>query len=287
VRIDDACVHIRLEPVHGAGDEEPVQVDAMVSTPGAEPWSAAGRGKPGRVGVLVVHGFTGNPVATRPLGQRLASAGHRVEVTLLPGHGTSHHDLAGTRYADWADAVGRVLDHLASTCDRVVLVGHSLGGTIALDLASSRPDDVDGVVVINPQVSNPRHPVAKLAPVLAHLLPFVPRDLAGMPTDDLARPDVEERAYALVSSRAARSLIAQLPRIRSQLIDLIQPLLVVRSPQDHTVPAENSLELMELVGSGDVRELVCERSYHVPQLDYDAEEVEAAVVDFVAEFVPS
>jgi carboxylesterase len=261
-------------------------VDAMVSTPGAEPWSAPGRGAPGRVGVLLVHGFTGNPLATRPLGRRLAAEGHRVEVPLLPGHGTSHRDLAGTRYRDWVEAVERVFDHLLTSCDRVVLVGHSLGGTIALDLASRRPDHVDGVVVINPLVADREELLAKLAPALSYVLPFVPRDLAGMPTDDLARPDVEEHAYALVSSKAARSLMAQLPRIRRQLLDLTQPLLVVRSPQDHTVSPRSSLELLQLVGSGDLRELVCEHSYHVPQLDYDAEEVEAAVVAFVGEFVP-
>lgn len=258
-------------------------MDAMVSTPGAEPWSSTGVGVNGRVGVLVVHGFTGNPLATRPLGQHLAAHGFCVEVPLLPGHGTSHRDLATTRYRDWIAAVGRILDRMVATCDHVVLVGHSLGGTLVLDLATSRPDDVDRVVVINPQVSDPEQRLARFAPMLAYVLPFVPRDLAGMPTDDLARPDVEERAYALVSSKAARSLIVQLPRIREQLIDLAQPLLVIRSPQDHTVPQKSSLELMQLVGSGDVRELVCERSYHVPQLDYDAEEVEAAVLAFVGE----
>jgi carboxylesterase len=267
-------------------DEEERAVEAVVSTPGAEPWSSTGQGPEGRVGVLLVHGFTGNPLATRPLGQRLAAEGYCVEVPLLPGHGTSHRDLAKTRYADWANAVERVLDRLASTCDRVVLVGHSVGGTIALDLASRRPDDVDGVVVINPLLADREELLAKLAPVLALVLPFLPRDLLGMPTNDLARPDVEEHAYALVSSKAAQSLIRQLPRVRTQLIDLTQPLLVVRSPQDHTVAPKSSLELMQLVGSGDVRELVCERSYHMPQLDFDAEEVEAAVAAFVGEFVP-
>ena len=260
-------------------------MDAMVSTPGAEPWSSSGSGANGRVGVLVVHGFTGNPLTTRPLGQRLAAEGYRVEVPLLPGHGTSHRDLATTRYADWLEAVGRTLDDLVSTCDDVALVGHSMGGTLALDLATTRPEDVARVVVINPLVTDREELLAKLAPLLAHVLPFVPRDLAGMPTDDLARPDIEERAYALVSSKAARSLMAQLPRIRDQLIDLTQPLLVVRSPQDHTVAPKSSLELLQRVGSGDVRELVCERSYHVPQLDYDAGEVEAAILDFVGELV--
>ena len=82
-------------------------------------------------------------------------------------------------------------------------------------------------------------------------------------------------------------MIAELPRVRSQLLDLVQPLLVIRSPADHTVPPDNSTELVELVGSGDVRELVCDRSFHIPQIDYDAEKVEEAVVAFVAEFAGS
>lgn len=258
-------------------------MEAIVSTPGAEPWSSAGAGAQARTGVLLVHGFTANPLGTRPLGQHLAAHGFRTEVPLLPGHGTSHRDLGTTRYADWLGAIERVFDHLLAGCDRVVLVGHSLGGTLCLDIASRRVDDVAGLVVINPQVSDPEQLVAKLAPILSLVIPYVPRDLAGMPTDDFARPDIEEHAYALVSAKAARSLIVELPRIRSQLPDLTQPLLLVRSPQDHTVPEDNSSRLLELVGSVDVRELVCERSYHVPQLDYDADLVEQAVLTFVTD----
>lgn len=259
-------------------------MEAVVSTPGAEPWSSVGEGAHGRTGVLLVHDFTANPLGTRPLGQHLAAEGYRVEVPLLPGHGTSHRDLGGTRYADWAGAVERVLEHLVASCDSVVLVGHSVGGTICLDLATRRPEDVDAVVVINPRIADPRQLLARVVPMLAYVVPFVPRDLAGMPTDDLARPDVEERAYALVPSKAARSLVAELPRIRSRLSELTHPLLVIRSPQDHTVAPDDALELMRLVGSEDVRELICERSYHIPQLDYDADAVEAAVLAFAGEF---
>jgi carboxylesterase len=258
-------------------------VDTLVSIPGAEPWSARGTGTRGRTGVVVIHGFTANPVGTRPLGQRLAAEGYTVEVPLLPGHGTTPRDLARTRYDDWYDCVERVLDDLLGACDRVVLVGHSLGGTITLDLASRRPADVTAAVVINPQVVDPTQPLAKLAPLLQYVLPYVPRDLGGLPSNDIARPGADERAYGVIAARAARSLIAQLPRIRMQLLDITQPLLVVRSPQDHTVPPNNATELLDLVASPDRRQLVCDRSYHVPQLDHDADRVAEAIVAFLAE----
>src|SRR5687767_14302407 len=65
--------------------------------PGAEPWSAVG----GPNGVLVVHGFTGNPQSMRPLAEAFAAAGFTVELPLLPGHGTVIEDMIPTRWADW------------------------------------------------------------------------------------------------------------------------------------------------------------------------------------------
>jgi carboxylesterase len=256
-------------------------VDAVVTMPGAEPWSVPGAGERAHVGVVVVHGFTANPIATRPLGQRIAAEGYTVEVPRLPGHGTSVRDFGRSRYADWYGMVAHTVDHLTPGCDRLVVVGHSWGGTISLDLASRRPEVFAGVVSINAQILRAHQPLARLAPVLQYVLPYVPRDLAGAPSDDIAKPGVSEGAYRMVAARAAQSMMVELPRIRRQLPSLTAPLLVAWSPQDHTVPPENSVVLKEEVGSSDVTEVRCERSYHVPQLDYDAPLLEQAILDFV------
>lgn len=248
---------------------------------GAAAWSATGEGERASVGIAVVHGFTGNPNSTRPVAERLNRDGYTVEVPLLPGHGTTVKDMARTRYADWRREAERALDDLRSRCEQVVLVGLSMGGTICLDLAGSRPDDVAGVVPINAQLLSPEQLLAKLAPVLQHLIPIVPRDLAGLPSDDIAKPGADERAYPHVSAKAAQSLIVELPRIRAQLIDAVMPMLVAYSPQDHSVPAKNSKAIREYVGSTDVTELVLDRSYHVATLDYDAELLEDEIVTFV------
>lgn len=258
-------------------------MDAVVSVAGAQPWSAVGTGSRGAVGVIVTHGFTANPASTRPLGQRLAAEGFTVEVPVLPGHGTDHHDLARTRYRDWIAALERLVDNLRPRLEHLVLVGHSMGATLSLDIASRRPNDIDAVVSINAPLTDRGGLLVSLSPLLQHVVPWVPRGLAGMPANDVARPGVREHAYDRVSTRAARSLMVELPRIRSQLLDLTQPLLVVRSLVDHTVPPGDGIELQELVGSADIRELLCERSYHVVTLDHDAPAVEAAVVEFVTD----
>lgn len=259
-------------------------MDAMVAIPGAEPFSARGSGARGAVGVVVVHGFTANPIGTRPLGLRLAAEGYSVEVPRLPGHGTTVRDLARTRYADWRATVVNAVGALTRGCDHVVLVGHSMGGSIALDLAGSGEHPIAGVVTINALVLDRTELLARAAPLLQHVVPFVPRDAAGLPSDDLAKPGVEEHAYAWVSARAAQSFIGELPRIRDGLTRVAAPALVVTSPEDHTVDPANGDAIAEaLVGAARVERFATRRSYHVPLLDYDAEVLEDRIVAFVAD----
>lgn len=256
-------------------------VDTDRIQPGCAPWRAVGEGDRASTGVVLTHGFTGNPLSTTPMGKCLHERGHTVEVVRLPGHGSTVRDLGRTRYQRWRATVEEAVDRALADSDRVVLVGHSMGGTLSLDVASARPSDVAGVVAINAIVTAPTQLLARLAPALQHLVRVVPRDAAGLPTNDIARPDVTEAAYARVPARAAQSLMRELPRIRGQLLDLVQPLLVVTSPQDHTVDPVNSDAIVELVGSADVERLTCPRSYHIPQIDWDRDLVESAVVAFV------
>ena len=83
---------------------------------GAEPWRADG----GPAGVLVVHGFTGNPQSMRPLAEAFAAAGFTVSLPLLPGHGTRIEDMLPTRWADWSTAAEQAYDELAARCERVL-----------------------------------------------------------------------------------------------------------------------------------------------------------------------
>jgi len=259
-------------------------MDVMVSVPGAEPFSARGNGTRSSVGVVVVHGFTANPIGTRPLGLRLAAEGYSVEVPLLPGHGTSARDLARTRYADWRGTVANAVATLERGCDHIVLVGHSMGGSIVLDLAGAAPSAFAGVVAINSLVLDREEVLARVAPVLQYVVPFVPRDAAGMPTDDLAKPGVDEHAYAWVSARAAQSYIAELPRIRAGLAHVTCPALVVTSPEDHTVDPLNGDAIADgLTSAVRVERLATPRSFHVPLLDYDAELLEERIIAFVGD----
>jgi carboxylesterase len=87
-------------------------------------------------GVLLIHGFASTPPELRRLGEVLAANGFRCHAPALPGHGTTPEDLERTTWEDWAACVAAEFDELASECDDVMVVGQSMGGTLALHLAA-------------------------------------------------------------------------------------------------------------------------------------------------------
>ncbi len=85
--------------------------------------------------VLFLHGIGGGADAFRPQLERL-SARWRVLAWDMPGYGRSP-PLAEVTWPALAEAVEALLD--AKGLDRVHLVGHSMGGMVALEFAASRP----------------------------------------------------------------------------------------------------------------------------------------------------
>lgn len=254
-------------------------VDRFPIIPGAEPWSSAGHGARARIGILAVHGFTGNPVSMRPLAEGLAARGFALELPRLPGHGTNVQDMVRTRYADWRGEVERALKRLQMRTERCLLVGLSMGGTLVLDVASAGAD-VAGVVAINALALKRGGVAALFAPYVAKILPIVPARVAGLANNDAAKPGVDEKAYAYVPTAGGNSLVAELPRICEQLTRFHKPALIAYSLKDHSVAPDNSRAILRMLPGPDVTELRLERSYHLATLDYD----QALLIDKITEF---
>jgi esterase/lipase len=67
----------------------------------------------------------------------------------LAGHGTTPEDLAQKTYSDWQLSVEKGYAIISSICEHVILGGVSLGGCLALDLAS-RLKNLAGVIAVCP-----------------------------------------------------------------------------------------------------------------------------------------
>ena len=238
--------------------------------PGAEPWSAPG----GPHGALVLHGFTGTPHSMRGLAEALAGAGLAVELPLLPGHGTSVEDMGRTGWADWSAAAEAAYGELAARCDRVVVVGLSMGGTLTAWLAARHPE-IAGIAVINGQIE-PTPPA--LRDIIDQMVAQGLTRVAGGGRD-IADPDVTELAYDAAPIACVVSLADALEDLQPLLGRIRCPVLVLTSPEDHVVPPSSSTTLAAEV-SGAVEVVPLARSYHVATLDYDRRLIEERTVAF-------
>jgi carboxylesterase len=240
--------------------------------PGAEPFAADG----GEVGVVLSHGFTGTPQSLRPWAEHLAAAGLSVRLPRLPGHGTRWQDLNDTRWPDWYGAVERAFDELRGRCEQVFAMGLSMGGTLVTRLAEQRPDEVAGLVLVNPSLGTERKDVTYALPLLHRFVP----SLAGI-ASDIRKPGVTELAYPRTPLRAMHSLSQLWPLVVADLGRLRAPVLLFRSRVDHVVEPMSGRLLVEGASATEVTEVILEESYHVATLDHDAPAIFAGSLEFV------
>ena len=107
-------------------------------------------GRPSKPPLVLIHGAGGLHLSWPPEIRRLADA--RVFTLDLPGHGKSE----GPGCQSTADYADRVVDFMnAAGLSQAVLVGHALGGAIALTLAIDHPECVTGIGLISSGPSLP------------------------------------------------------------------------------------------------------------------------------------
>jgi pimeloyl-ACP methyl ester carboxylesterase len=93
--------------------------------------------------VMFVHGWTCRRSDFAPMTEHLPSRWRTVAVDLAE-HGDSRSERESFTMADFAEDVAAVLD--AEGIRRVTVVGHSMGGAVALELARLRPESVKHII---------------------------------------------------------------------------------------------------------------------------------------------
>jgi carboxylesterase len=251
----------------------------MTIHPLAEPLSAPARpeltgGR--RIGVLLSHGFTGQPASMKPWGESLAAKGYAVELPRLPGHGTTWQEMNSTTWSDWYGELTHAFERLCAENDAVVVGGLSMGGALVLRIAEDHPDRVAGVMVVNPAIATKRLDV-KLLPILKHLVPSFP----GI-ANDIKKPGVEEHGYTKTPLKAAHSMMQAWPTVAADLPLITAPVIYFRSTEDHVVDDKTQPIITGRIASTDVTVVPLENSYHVATLDNDAETIFEESAAFIA-----
>ena len=157
--------------------------------------------------VVFVHGLFGQGKNWTSIARGLADD-HRVTLLDLPNHGHSPW-TDRVDYLDMAESVATEIEHLGPP---VTLVGHSMGGKVAMQLALRRPELLRALVVVDvaPVVYPVRggrteDPDEEASPFAEYIAAMRALDLDALRTRDQA----DAALRSVVPSRMVRSFLLQ------------------------------------------------------------------------------
>ena len=225
-------------------------------------YQVAGSGAP----LVLLHGLSGS---TRWWARNVPSLERqfRVHVVDLVGFGASH---AASRFAlrESANHLTRWMDHVG--LHRASLIGHSMGGFIAADLAAETPARVDRLVLVDAVALPVERTRWRQALGLLHGLWRLPLGFLPILFADA------HRAGPTTILRAARELLTA--DIQTKLNHIAAPTLLVWGEGDAIVPVELGERLAQTLPSA--RLVVLPGAGHNPMWDR-AEDFNRVVLDFL------
>lgn len=244
--------------------------------------------------VILIHGLMDSAEQWRANLDALAQAHHVWAIDLI-GFGFSSRVTTPTySLAMFARSIREFMD--AQGIARASLVGHSLGGAIALRFAYDYPDRIEKLVLIAPATFLlPLRPESKIA---KHL-PFVPRALIGWVMlnrrareralrEALGDPtqydtiEIARRIRPLHVRGTADALVAMLASPREDDVPLegiAAPTLIVWGTRDRAVPRYHIERHARALPNA--KSVIIENAGHLPHYEYP-DQVNRLLLDFLA-----
>lgn len=237
---------------------------------GAEPFFLPGDER----GVILIHGFTGSPAEMRMLGDFLHTEGYTVLAPRLSGHGTTVEEMANTKWPHWYSTVEDAYHLLKGICSSIAVIGLSMGGLLALKLATEY--QVDKVVSLSTPIFITDKRLDML-PVYRMFRDFVPKRRKSY-ADIAAKYSV---GYTATPLSSLSSLLKFIQHVDKLLPTVQVPLLIVQSRQDHTVQPRSASYIYDMVASNEKNLLWLEKSGHLVTIDIEREKIFRKISEFL------
>lgn len=281
-----------LAATSGSTDPARLRFETFDTKRGAISTLAAGRGRP----LLLLHGLGGTKASFLPTVAALAPEGRRVIAADLPGFGDSAKPL-GASYDPvfFSKSVIALMDEMG--LDDVDLLGHSMGGRVALEVVMHAPGRFGRVILMTPSLPWLRERrwaswLRFVRPELGLIQPaprsaveaFVKRMIPGGGTryaaagiDEFLRSYLTARGRAAFYAAARQIYLEDPDRFWNRLRELRLSSLFIWGAHDSLVPAAFARHVRDAVPGAQHVTLSCG---HVPQIERP-KELHAAIERFL------
>lgn len=235
-----------------------------------------------RMGVVLIHSYLSVPEEIKALAGYLRRRGIWVYAPRLPGHGTSAEDLAGRKYKEWVEAVESSYILMSAICDRVVMGGVAVGGSLALDLAA-RVQKVAGVFALCPPLS--------LHNYSSNFMPEM--DVWGRILNKMKRGEHRSQFFEFSHGdphvNYSRNPVAGIKEVGDYLDSLeksydtiSQPALIIQADKNPVVDPNGSMQLYNRIGSSDKEFCLLSYDRHILVNGEGADKVFGKIATFIS-----
>ena len=224
--------------------------------------------------LLVVHGLNDHSGRYTNLVNYFVPRGFAVYGFDLRGHGKSEGFKC---YIDRFSSFTNDLDVFTALVrakhprQRIYLVGHSMGGTVAAAYALTRQADIDGLILSGVLLGKPPDVVAGTVLAARVLSLVMPRcglyviDAGGISRDkQVVKAYVEDPLVyrGKIRARLGVELLKTMATLMERIPDIRLPILVMHGSADRLSVVKNSVTLYERAGSADKTLKVYEGFFH-------------------------
>jgi acylglycerol lipase len=240
--------------------------------------------------IAYVHGIGDHLARHLHVADACVARGYAFHAVDLRGHGRSQGRRGFIRsWRDYLDDVDAMIAEIRREASEsgtprgggrpLFLIGHSMGGVIALDYALARQDELAGLVLTAPAVGAVG--ISPLRVLLGRLLSRIAPgmrfptglDVSGISRDhgfiEATRSD--PLYHGVGSPRLATEFAEAAARVRSGAPGLRIPLLILHGEADRLVALEGSRALLAAAGCVDKELLTYPEGFHELDNDLDAE----------------
>jgi len=98
--------------------------------------------------VVIIHGLMGSPRQFDFISEAAQISGYSVTAPTLPGHGGTIREFSESKFEQWQEHVDTEVERLIRDFESIWLVGHSIGGLLALNASARFNRHVRGVFTI-------------------------------------------------------------------------------------------------------------------------------------------
>ncbi|NTV02312.1 MAG: alpha/beta fold hydrolase [Chlorobiaceae bacterium] len=236
-------------------------------------------------GVMILHGFTANLESVKPLFEAVGRTGLELFTPLLRGHGQASPDaLRGVTWLDWLDDAERAMAAATGAGGKLVVIGHSMGALLALQLAARHPDLVDSVILATPPIRiasllAPGRPLHFLAPLVSML---VDRWEFQSRFADPADAIIPEN-YRWAPTRTIMSMFELLEATMAVMNRISAPTLILHGRHDSSILPESAGMVMQAIGTPAAEKRVewFEKTDHQIFCDCERDRAVSAVSGFI------